>query len=196
MLALRASLGTGFRAPTPGQQNAYNISTVFDPASVEPVESGTVPSDSALAAEFGGKALEPEESDNFSVGAVFELDALSITVDYFRIDVEDRIFLSEQIKLEDKIGGTEIVNGVEMKVPDGKVDGYEDVAIADEALSGFDSIQFFENDFDTKTDGIDIVLTYEMESDMGDTDFQLSYNRTETEVTKSSNLSRRGKKWD
>ena len=192
MLALRGSFGTGFRAPTPGQQNAYNISTVFGAASIEPVESGTVPSDSALATKFGGKALEPEESDNFTVGAVFDLDALNITVDYFRIDVDDRIFLSEQIEIEDKVGGPLDSNG--MPTPDGKVDGY-DVAIDDEALAGFDAIQFFENDFDTKTDGIDIVLTYSLESDMGDTDFLLSYNRTETEVTQSSNLSRRGKKW-
>ena len=181
MLALRASFGTGFRAPTPGQQNAYNISTVFDPTTVEPVESGTVPSNSALAAKFGGKSLEPEESDNFSLGAIFDLDDLSVTVDYFRIDVDDRIFLSEQIKIADGDG-------------DGMVDGY-DVAIDDETLSGFDAIQFFENDFDTKTDGIDVVLTYSLESDMGDTDFLLSYNRTETEVTRSGNLSRRGKKW-
>ena len=195
VLALRASLGTGFRAPTPGQQNAYNISTVFDPITVEPVESGTVPSDSALAAKFGGKPLEPEESDNFTVGAVFDLDALSITVDYFRVDVEDRIFLSDRISIADNVSadGTKSEDGED--VPDGKVDGYEDVDINDEALSGFDTIQFFENDFDTKTDGFDVVLTYEMESDMGDTDFLLSYNRTETEVTKSSNLSPGRIKW-
>ena len=181
ILALRASFGTGFRAPTPGQQNAHNISTVFDPTSIEPAERGTVPSNSALAARFGGKPLEPEESDNFAVGAVFELDALNITVDYFRVDVEDRIFLSNAIKILDETG-------------DGMVDGY-DVAIDDEALSGFDSIQFFENDFDTKTDGIDIVLTYSLVSNMGDTDFLLSYNRTDTEVTRSSRLSRRRQKW-
>ncbi len=179
--ALRGSLGTGFRAPTPGQQNARNISTIFHATTLEPVESGTVPSDSVLAAKFGGKRLEPEESDNFTLGAVFEMGGLNVTVDYFRIDVEDRIFLSEQIKIVDADG-------------DGMVDGY-DVAIDDEALSGFDSIRFFENDFDTKTDGFDVVMTYSLESDVGDTEFLLSYNRTETEVTKSSNLSRRGKKW-
>ena len=189
-LALRGSFGTGFRAPTPGQQNAYNVSTIFDPLTVEPVDSGTVPSNSALAKAFGGKTLEPEESDNFTVGAIFELDALNITVDYFRIDVEDRIFLSEQIKIQDVEGGMDDEGNV---TGDGIVDGYPAVAIAD--VPGFDSIRFFENDFDTKTDGFDIVVTYSMESEMGDTDFLLSYNRTETEVTKSSNLSAGGIKW-
>lgn len=190
VLALRGSFGTGFRAPTPGQQNAYNVSTIFDPLTVEPVDSGTVPSNSALAKAFGGKTLEPEESDNFTVGAIFELDALNITVDYFRIDVEDRIFLSEQIKIQDVEGGMDDEGNV---TGDGIVDGYPAVAIAD--VPGFDSIRFFENDFDTKTDGFDVVVTYSMESEMGDTDFLLSYNRTETEVTKSSNLSAGGIKW-
>lgn len=190
VLALRGSFGTGFRAPTPGQQNAYNVSTIFDPLTVEPVDSGTVPSNSVLAKAFGGKTLEPEESDNFTVGAIFELDALNITVDYFRIDVEDRIFLSEQIKIQDVEGGMDDEGNV---TGDGIVDGYPAVAIAD--VPGFDSIRFFENDFDTKTDGFDVVVTYSMESEMGDTDFLLSYNRTETEVTKSSNLSAGGIKW-
>lgn len=190
VLALRGSFGTGFRAPTPGQQNAYNVSTIFDPLTVEPVDSGTVPSNSALAKAFGGKTLEPEESDNFTVGAIFELDALNITVDYFRIDVEDRIFLSEQIKIQDVEGGMDDEGNV---TGDGMVDGYPTVAIDD--VPGFDSIRFFENDFDTKTDGFDVVVTYSMESEMGDTDFLLSYNRTETEVTKSSNLSAGGIKW-
>lgn len=190
VLALRGSFGTGFRAPTPGQQNAYNVSTIFDPLTVEPVDSGTVPSNSALAKAFGGKTLEPEESDNFTVGAIFELDALNITVDYFRIDVEDRIFLSEQIKIQDVEGGMDDEGNV---TGDGIVDGYPAVAIDD--VPGFDSIRFFENDFDTKTDGFDIVVTYSMESEMGDMDFLLSYNRTETEVTKSSNLSAGGIKW-
>lgn len=190
VLALRGSFGTGFRAPTPGQQNAYNVSTIFDPLTVEPVDSGTVPSNSALAKAFGGKTLEPEESDNFTVGAIFELDALNITVDYFRIDVEDRIFLSEQIKIQDVEGAEDDEGNV---IGDGMVDGYPTVAIAD--VPGFDSIRFFENDFDTKTDGFDVVVTYSTASDMGDTDFLLSYNRTETEVAKSSNLSTSGIKW-
>ncbi|MCY4610450.1 MAG: TonB-dependent receptor [Gammaproteobacteria bacterium] len=190
VLALRGSAGTGFRAPTPGQQNAYNVSTIFDPITVEPVDSGTVPSNSALAKQFGGETLEPEESDNFTVGAIFELGALNVTVDYFRIDVDDRIFLSEQIKIQDVTGAK---NDDGEDIGDGQVDGYEHVDIAD--VQGFDSIRFFENDFDTKTDGFDIVLTYELESNVGDTDFLLSYNRTETEVTQSSNLSAGGIRW-
>ncbi len=196
VMALRASFGTGFRAPTPGQQNAYNISTIYDPGSVEPVESGVVPSDSVLARKFGGKPLEPEESDSFSIGAVLDMGALKITADYFRIDVDDRIYLSKQINIVDKTGGPLDQN--EMPTPDGKVDGY-DVSINDPVLALDDkdigNLRFFQNDFDSKTDGFDVVLTYELESDVGETDFSVSYNRTETEVTRLSKDSTLDVKW-
>ena len=182
-VALRASAGTGFRAPTPGQQNAYNISTVYDPARVEPVESGTIPSDSALARSFGGKPLEPEESDNFSLGAVFDMGVFTLTADYFRIDVDDRIYLSRRIDIVDEEGGEPTMEGE--PTSDGKVDGF-DVSIDDPALANIGNLRFFQNDFDTKTDGFDIVLTYEVDSNFGETDFSLSYNRTETEVTRKS----------
>ena len=181
VMALRASFGTGFRAPTPGQQNAQNISTIFDPQTQEQSNSGTVPSNSALATRFGGKPLEPEESDNFSVRAVLNMGDLKITADYFRIDVEDRIFLSKKIDIKDVTGAKDDQDN---DIPDGKVDGYENVNIAD--VAEFDSIRFFQNDFDTKTDGFDIVLTYSLESDATETDFSMAYNRTETEVTRKS----------
>ncbi len=169
-LALRASFGTGFRAPTPGQQNAYNISTVFDTGTGALNETGTVPSHSALARKFGGKPLDSEESDNITLGAVLELGALNITADYFRIDVEDRIFLSGDLDLTDS--ATLQKYGVSQQE-------------ADDLRQDFTRIKYFTNDFDTKTDGFDIVLTYAMSGDYGDTDFTLSWNRTETEVTKT-----------
>ncbi len=47
-LALRGSLSTGFRAPTPGQQNAFNVSTQFDRQRRDLVNNGTIPSTSRL----------------------------------------------------------------------------------------------------------------------------------------------------
>ncbi len=185
-LAMRAGIGSGFRAPTPGQQNAYNISTVFDPMTVEPVESGTVPSDSALATLFGGRVLEPEESDNYTLGAIFTQGDLSITVDYFRIEVDDRIFLSEGIDLEQAV--REDTTGTLAA----RIAAAEE---ADGLSANFSEIRFFENDFDSETDGIDVVVTYDHSWNYGDTEFMLSYNRTETEIKSYSNLSERRKLW-
>ena len=71
-LGLRASASTGFRAPTPGQQNAFNISTIYDPVLMDLTNNGTIPSTSPLAEEYGGRALDPETSFNMAVGAVYD----------------------------------------------------------------------------------------------------------------------------
>ena len=70
--ALRASAGTGFRAPTPGQSNARNLSTVVNAVTNEFEERGAIGSTHPVAMALGGRELEPEESTNYSVGAVFE----------------------------------------------------------------------------------------------------------------------------
>ena len=46
----------------------------------------------------------------------------------------------------------------------------------------FTSIRYFTNDFDTGTRGIDVVLDYGWETDLGNTDLLFSYNNTTTEV--------------
>ena len=61
-LRLRASASTGFRAPTPGQQNAFNISTIYDPVIMDLTNNGTIPSTSLLAEEFGGEAARTRDS--------------------------------------------------------------------------------------------------------------------------------------
>jgi len=43
----RAGVSIGFRAPTPGQRNGFNISTIFEPAVGDLVNNGTIPSISA-----------------------------------------------------------------------------------------------------------------------------------------------------
>ena len=68
-VALRAAISTGFRAPTPGQQNAFNVTTAF--IGGELTNQGVVPSTSKVAVARGGGQLQPEKSRNYSVGTVF-----------------------------------------------------------------------------------------------------------------------------
>ena len=63
---VRASVSSGFRAPTPGQQNGFNIATIFDPALGDLVNNGTIPSNSPVAALRGGVPLRPETSINYT----------------------------------------------------------------------------------------------------------------------------------
>ena len=58
-IAFRANANTGFRAPTPGQQNAFNVSTVFDIDLGDLVNRGTIPSTSAVARTKGARSWSP-----------------------------------------------------------------------------------------------------------------------------------------
>ena len=51
------------------------------------------------------------------------------------------------------------------------------------------TFRFFTNDFDTTTEGIDVVATYSTEMMGGLTDFTFVYNETDTEVDNSSLIS-------
>ena len=96
-VSLRAAVSSGFRAPTPGQQNAFNVTTAFIGGQL--TNNGVVPSTSAVAIERGGEQLQPEKSLNYSAGAVVEQGPLTFTADFFRIDIDDRLALSQEIKL-------------------------------------------------------------------------------------------------
>ena len=96
---VRASVSSGFRAPTPGQQNGFNISTIFDPAINDLVNNGTIPSVSPVAALKGGLPLEPERSVNYSAGVVFDTVPVDFSADYFRVNVSDRIGITRNFSL-------------------------------------------------------------------------------------------------
>ena len=163
---LRASASTGFRAPTPGQQNAYNVTTEFDRELNAPVNKATIASTSEVAALRGGKQLQPEESVNAALGAVASLGRFAFTADYFLIDVSGRISLTQDLRLEP-----------------GEVQRLLAEGIADAA--NVRDFRFFTNDFDTRTQGIDVVATYEPEF-VEHTTFTFLFNHTTTRVTKSS----------
>ena len=68
---LRGSVSSGFRAPTPGQQNGFNIQSWFDPTVGDLVNNAVIPSISPVARLRGGRPLGPEQSINYTAGVVF-----------------------------------------------------------------------------------------------------------------------------
>ena len=163
---LRASASTGFRAPTPGQQNAFNISTIYDPVIDDLTNNGTIPSTSPLAQKFGGLALTPEKSINVAMGAVYDDGPFSLSMDFFQIRVSDRLTTSADRSLSP----TEI----EQLIAEG-------IIRPGGVLARF---RFFINDFATRTDGIDLVGAYEVEGASGSTTtFSSAWNWTRTSVT-------------
>ena len=163
--ALRASVGNGFRAPTPAQQNAFNVSTRFDPVVNDLVNRGTIPSISELARRYGGEPLKPERSVNFSFGMVVEAGSFSLEADYFRIDLSDRFGNSRDINLSPE--------EVEVLVSEGIT-----------SASNLRSFRFFINDFSTSSQGIDLVSAYAPPALGGGTIFGAAFNYTHTAVTK------------
>ena len=164
-LALRGAASTGFRAPTPGQQNAFNISTIYDPEIMDLTNNGTIPSTSDLAELYGGEPLQPETSVNVSLGAVFQRGNLHFSADYFSIDVSDRLTTSKNFELSNE--------DVERLLNEG-------IIRPGGVLKRF---RFFINDFATQTRGIDVVAAYEMESERGTTNLTSAWNLTTTKVT-------------
>ena len=164
-LKLRGSYSTGFRAPTPGQQNAFNITTEFNFEKNDLVNNGTVPSTSravglVLGLDGGGPALKPENSVNLSGGVVVKMGAVSATIDYFNITVEDRLTVSQDFALTDE----------------------QKQQLIDEGLTsaaGLQEFRFFTNDFDSATSGIDLVVS----APVGSGALSLAYNYTSSEVT-------------
>ena len=170
-LKFRTTVSSGFRAPTPGQSNVSNVTTASISGTGELVQQGTLSPTNPIAVTAGGAALQPEESDNLSFGLVWDVtDALNVTIDAYEIEITDRIALTGNFSLTDAQRAAL-------------------VAAKGPGASDMQTFRFFTNDFDTTTDGIDVVATYSTELMGGVTDFTFVYNETETEVDKSSLLS-------
>ena len=163
-LRARGSYSTGFRAPTPGQQNAFNVTTEFGENNTL-VNKGTIPSTHGAARLVGGKALEPEKSKNFTVGTVVSHAIANITVDYFNITVEDRLAPSRDFNRGTDITETQI---------------QQLVAEGITSAGNLQEFRFFTNEFETSTQGIDVILTAPILKGA----LSIAYNYTETEVTK------------
>ena len=162
--AIRGAVSTGFRAPTVGQANVFNVTTAFTGGML--ADEGTIPPTHAASALLGGKPLTPEESINYTVGTVFNVGDVDITVDYFNIKVKDRISRSSEKTLSEE----QIQTLIDKDVP--------------HAASFSGGIRFYTNDFDTTTQGVDVIATYPVEMMGGHTNFSFAGNWTETTVDK------------
>lgn len=157
--ALRGSVQSGFRAPSPQQQYFTATSTNF--INGVPFDITTFPPEDAVAAALGAKPLEPEESKNYSLGAVLNVGPVSLTIDAYRITIDNRIVLSENLTAAN-------------------VRAY----LTAQGFTGIGGGRFFINGVDTITRGVDVVVTLPWSTDAGDFDFTLSSNRNRTAVTR------------
>jgi len=159
--SVRGSLGTGFRAPTVGQANYSNVQTSLEGGQL--VDSALLPATNPIAMQLGSTELTPEESNSFAFGAVWEIKGIFFTLDYYNIEVTDRVSQSTKYTLTED----------------------DKDALKEAGVPNVDSIQqvsFFTNDFDTTTEGVDFVANYSTSLFDGDTSLSLAYNWNETTV--------------
>lgn len=165
IFALRGTVATGFRAPTPGQVNTSSIATTFNPGNPNAIESMTLPVTSPVAAYLGAKALKPEESVSFSLGTVFTpAPGATLSIDYYNIKVKDRIGTS----------GTFVITDADRPT-------LQSLGLANYAT--VNEVQFLTNAFDTRTQGIDVVGSYRFAvGDVGTLNSTLAFNWNKTKV--------------
>ncbi|MEE4637876.1 MAG: TonB-dependent receptor [Wenzhouxiangella sp.] len=158
--ALRGSIQNGFRAPSLQQQYFTATSTNF--INGVPFDITTFPAEDPVALALGSSALDSEESINFSLGAVIGLGWATLTIDAYQIDVDDRIVLSENLT-------------------QANVRQY----LEDQGFIGIGGGRFFINGVDTRTQGVDAVLSWSTATtSAGVFDFVLAGNYNKTEVQK------------
>jgi iron complex outermembrane receptor protein len=143
--AARGSISNGFRAPSLHQQFFTTTSTNF--INGLPVDISTLAVNSPVARALGSRDLEPEKSVNLSIGATANpLPGLTFTIDYYSIDINNRIVLTENLGAAG--AGTAAVNAAVKALLD--ANGFQSVGAA----------RFFVNGLDTTTQGVDAVVSY------------------------------------
>ena len=170
-LAFRATLSTGFRAPTPGQLFSEKVSQGLDTDTLEVFTRGRYSPQGDIAAIINQRndaeisALKPEKSDNLSFGFTYQNNEnLSASIDFYRIKISDRFGTSTTFNLNPQ---------ERQQLVDLGVTGAESIA----------SVNFYQNDFDTLTRGIDLVVSKNIELASGSISLVGAYNFNETEVT-------------
>jgi len=138
--ALRATGSTGFRAPGLQQENYTAVSSLLNVASGMISNTGTYPSNGALAAQLGGKPLEPERSASASAGFVLQKGAFNLTVDGYYTHVRNALALSENLSAS-------------------ALNASAQTALAN---SGVTQVRFFINGVGITTKGLDAVAHYKL----------------------------------
>jgi iron complex outermembrane receptor protein len=157
-ITLRGAVGTGFRAPGLSQVVFGKVTT--NVIAGEFIDFGIFPATHPASVALGAVPLQEETSFNFSGGlAITPRDNLTITADYFRIQIDDRILL----------GAT--------------FDDSVTVALLSAAGFSIAGVQYFTNGLDTRTQGVDVTANLRLPTgSTGALDLNASLNYTDNKI--------------
>lgn len=144
--ALRGTVSNGFRAPSLAQQNYQSVVTIIDPTTGQLAQTGTYRTSDPAAIALGAKALKPEKSANYGIGAVWEPTSdFSATLDVYQIRIWHQILYSDTISLTDPV-----------------LAAYFNSVVPGQQVT---AIQYFANAAATRTRGADLVFNYRVPTD-------------------------------
>jgi iron complex outermembrane receptor protein len=156
-LALRGTIGTGFRAPALAQ--SFYSQSDFSFVNGQLLKVRIVSVNDPLAPLLGAKPLKPEKSDNLSVGLVFNRGPLAATIDAYQIKLKDRIVISSNFQ------SAALTN-----------------FLATQGFPGIAATAYLTNAADTTTKGVDVTARYRHDlGDMGTLTATLAANFNKTE---------------
>lgn len=158
-LAVRATLSTGFRAPSLAQQ--YFATTSTNLVNGVLVEAGTFTVPSAAAQALGATPLRAEKSRNASIGLqITPTRDWQTTLDVYQVDIDHRILLSGNLTLPAALRNQLAAQGVLVSAG-----------------------RYFTNALDTRTRGADLVSTVRQDwGAVGRSDFTLAYSHNRNTV--------------
>jgi iron complex outermembrane recepter protein len=155
---IRGSVSTGFRAPSLHQSWYSYTGSYYAGGYLYDVL--TARNNNPVTSAFGIPALKEETSNNYSLGLTAKpAKNTSLTIDFFQIDVQNRIVLSGSFY---KYYGNQAIDSILANLP----------------TTG--GAQFFTNAVDTRTKGVDFIFSHEIIFSKGllGASFGLDYSQT------------------
>ena len=136
-LALRASVGSAFRAPTVGQASIEKVTTQFIPELGDLIDIATLSVDNPIAILKGARPLTPERARSVNAGIVARVAGFTVTLDGYQIRLRDRIAVTSEFALS----------------------ADDRAALREQGIADADAyarVKFLTNDFGTTTRGVDL----------------------------------------
>ncbi|MDR6677598.1 iron complex outermembrane receptor protein [Pseudomonas psychrotolerans] len=163
-VALRGALSNNFRAPSLAQKGYQSTTSNYDD-NQNLVDVRTLSVDNPIARALGAQDLRPETSTNASLGLTFQAnERFDFSLDVYRIDIKDRITLSEQF-------GSDAL----------------ETWIADNfGVTGVHDLTFFTNAVDTSTKGAELVGNYRQPLLGGNLTLTTAYSYSRTRVVNTA----------
>jgi iron complex outermembrane receptor protein len=158
---VRGAASTGFRAP--GLSQSFFSHTTTNVIGGQFIEVGNFPVDNRASKIFGAKPLKDETAVNLSGGFAFTpRDNVTFTVDFFHIEIKDRILL-----------GATFGDTVSQRI------------LRDSGFATIGAVQFFTNGLDTRTNGVDVTGGIRLPAgSSGTLDLSAAVNYTKNKITR------------